>query len=280
MKLDVTHRTTFHYSAPVRGSENTLHLEPREFATQRTVRSLIRVIPATRLFRFHDLFQNVTHRFELPFPHERLMVESRLRVENTAKVIPSETYDVDYPRALPSWSDEEIWQFLQESRLISKHPEIWKAAIRQIENHPRIYDQVLAIMAWIHHEFTYAPGTTSVDTHMKQAFQQRRGVCQDYAHVMIGMCRSIGIPARYVSGYLYNGPRDHLIGDQASHAWVEIHLPYAGWVGFDPTNNTIADERFVKVAIGRDYDDVSPIQGSYLGTAHCRLGVTVKVERV
>lgn len=280
MKLDVTHRTTFHYTGQVRASENTLHLEPRDFRDQRTLRALIRVIPATRLFRFNDLFGNVSHRFELPKPHDRLVVESRIRVENSRPPLSEEARNVRYPEALSHWSSEETWPFLQESRHISKHPDIWRAAIEQIDDHPQIHDQAMAIMNWIHSEFNYAPGTTDVDTHLEQAFAQRRGVCQDYAHVMIGMCRSIGIPARYVSGYLYNGLRDHLIGDQASHAWVEIYLPHAGWIGYDPTNNTVVDDRFVKIAIGRDYQDVSPIQGSYLGHAHCRLEVMVKVEQV
>jgi len=280
MKLDVTHRTTFHYSGPVRDSENTLHLEPRDFRTQRTLRTLIRVVPATRLTRFTDLFQNIAHRFELPQAHDRLVVESRMRVENTTVEIPEEARRVKYPEAFRHWNSEETWQFLQESRHVSKHPDIWKAAIERIEDNPCIHDQALAIMDWIHREFTYAPGVTDVDTHLEEAFALRRGVCQDYAHVMIGMCRSIGIPARYVSGYLYNGPRDHLIGTQASHAWVEIHLPHAGWVGYDPTNNTLADERFVKVAVGRDYQDVSPIQGGYVGAARCRLDVLVRVEKV
>lgn len=280
MKLDITHRTTFHYSGGVSESENLLHLEPRDFATQRTLRTLIRVVPATQLHRFHDFFQNITHQFGLPHVHDRLVVESRVRVETENLDIPPQALDVKYPEALTHWGTEETWQFLQESRHVSKHPDIWRAAIQRIEESPCIYDQALSIMGWIHSEFTYSPGSTDVTTHLEQAFYQRRGVCQDYAHVMIGMCRSIGIPARYVSGYLYNGPQDHLIGNQASHAWVEIHLPHAGWVGYDPTNNTVVDERYVKIALGRDYQDVSPIQGNYKGNAHCRLEVIVKVDRV
>jgi len=91
---------------------------------------------------------------------------------------------------------------------------------------------------------------------------------------------AIGVPARYASGYLYNGPRDSLVGAQASHAWCEVYLPHAGWIGFDPTNNTLADERYVKVAVGRDYEDVAPVEGSYLGTGHCRLEIKVDVERL
>jgi transglutaminase-like putative cysteine protease len=94
------------------------------------------------------------------------------------------------------------------------------------------------------------------------------------------MCRSVGIAARYASGYLYNGPTDSLVGDQASHAWCEVYLPEIGWVGFDPTNNTVADERYVKVAVGLDYEDVAPVVGGYQGTGHCIMEVLVEVEKI
>ena len=97
---------------------------------------------------------------------------------------------------------------------------------------------------------------------------------------MIAMCRSIGIAARYASGYLYNGPRDHLLGSQASHAWCEVFLPGGGWIGYDPTNATMADDRYVKVAVGRDYDDVAPVVGSYVGSSQVRMEVAVSVERL
>jgi transglutaminase-like putative cysteine protease len=119
-----------------------------------------------------------------------------------------------------------------------------------------------------------------VNTHLEEAFALRRGVCQDFTHVMLGLCRAVGIPARYASGYLYNGPRDHLVGSQASHAWPEVFFPGVGWIGFDPTNETLADERYIKIAVGRDYDDVAPVRGTYHGSGHCKMAVTVEVEKV
>jgi len=281
MKLAVIHRTTFRYNNPVRDSENVLHLEPREFRTQRTLSALIRVLPPTRLKRFVDLFQNVTHRFELPAPHRKLEIESRIRVENVPSEVTAEARQLTFPEALEVWvGDDEIRPFLQDSRWVSRHPEIWRAAIDLIAGRPAIYDQACGIMNWIHENFQYQAGVTDVETHIEKAFELRRGVCQDYAHVMIGMCREVGLPARYVSGYLYNGPMDHLIGNQASHAWVEVNIPMVGWVGFDPTNNTLVDQRFVKVAVGRDYSDVAPIQGVYMGGGQCQLEVHVVVKKV
>lgn len=279
-RLCVMHRTTFHYGTPVTQSLNTLRLEPRTFPFQKTISSLIRVIPATRLNRFTDLFENITHHFELPDPHIKLEIESRLRVHNLPLVIPESarcatTADFQDPALR-----EVVWIFLQESKRVSQSPEVWRQALDVTADRFTVYDKALALMDWIHHEFIYEPGATGVRAHLEESFAIRRGVCQDFTHIMLGMCRAVGIPARYASGYLYNGPTDSLVGAQASHAWSEIYLPSAGWIGFDPTNNTLADERYVKVAVGRDYEDVAPVEGSYHGTAHCRMEVDVEVTKV
>jgi len=279
-KLAVTHRTIFNYASPVSESINTLHLEPRTFPFQKTLSSIIKVLPATRLRRFTDLFDNVTHHFELPSPHLRLEIESRIRVHN----LPLEIPVVSRAATLSAYSSiaimEQTWLYLQESRWVSKHPDIWRQALDLIQGVPAVFDQASAMMSWIHREFLYATGTTNVNTHLEEAFQMRRGVCQDFTHVMLGLCRSVGIPARYASGYLYNGPRDTLVGAQASHAWCEVYFPEIGWIGFDPTNNNLADERYVKVAVGRDYEDVAPVGGSYRGTGSCRMEVEVLVEKI
>jgi transglutaminase-like putative cysteine protease len=279
-RLSVLHRTTFHYNAPVSQSVNTLHLEPRTFPYQKTLSALVRVIPATRVRRFTDLFQNITHHFELPGAHSRLEIESRIKVHN----LPLEIPDEGRVATLSDYADasirERIWPYLQESRWVSRHPEVWRQAIDLTRGRQAIYEQACELMSWVHREFRYEGGVTNVNTHLEEAFEMRRGVCQDFTHVMLGLCRAVGIPARYASGYLYNGPRDTLVGAQASHAWAEVYLPAAGWIGFDPTNNTLADARYVKVAIGRDYEDVAPVRGSYHGTGQCRMEVQVEVEKL
>lgn len=278
--LSVLHRTTFHYPFPVTDSVNTLHLEPRIFPFQQTLSAVIRVLPATRLRRFTDLFQNITHHFEVPNAHSRLEVESRIKVRNLPLVIPEQVKQLTLPDYNDASTRERAWQFLQESRWVSKHPDVWKQGVDIIYGIPSVFGQAQAIMEWVHREFRYDPGVTTSGTHLEEAFHLRAGVCQDFTHVMLGLCRTLGIPARYASGYLYNGPRDSLIGAQASHAWCEVYFPGPGWLGFDPTNNTLADERYVKVAVGRDYDDVSPVRGSYYGTGHCQMDVQVLVEKV
>lgn len=280
MKLAVFHRTVFHYGMPVTHSVNTLHLEPRTFPYQKTIGALIRVIPATRVRRFTDLFQNITHHFELPGAHSKLEIESRIKVHN----LPLDISAGSRAATLDGYRDpsirEQIWPYLQESRWVSRHPEVWRQAVDVTAPFTAVFDQANALMDWVYREFRYESGVTNVNTHLEEAFQMRRGVCQDFTHVMLGLCRAVGIPARYASGYLYNGPRDTLVGAQASHAWAEVYLPAAGWIGFDPTNNTLADERYVKISVGRDYEDVAPVRGSYNGTGHCRMEVLVEVEKI
>jgi len=276
----VLHRTTFHYAAPVCDSVNTLHLEPRTFPYQKTISALVRVIPATRLRRFTDLFHNITHHFELPEPHSKLEIESRIRVHNLPLAITEEGRAATAAQYRDSTVHERIWPYLHESPRVSRSPEVWRQAVDVTAGLTAVFAQAGAIMEWIHREFRYAPGATGVKAHLEESFALRCGVCQDFTHVMLGMCRAIGVPARYASGYLYNGPKDTLVGAQASHAWCEVYLPAAGWIGFDPTNNTLADERYVKVAVGRDYEDVSPVEGSYRGTGHCRLEIKVEVEKI
>lgn len=279
-RLAVLHRTTFHYPHPVTRSENTLHLEPRTFPHQKTISAIIRVLPATRLQRFSDLFQNITHRFELPGEHTRLEIESRLKVCN----LPLDLSEEDVTATLDGYLNpevrERIWPYLQETKRVDFRPDLWHLAVDLTGGLPAVHDKAHALMRWIHDEFTYEPGSTAVHTHTIEAFEMRSGVCQDFAHVMLAMCRSIGVPARYASGYLYNGPSDTLVGAQASHAWCEVYLPGAGWIGYDPTNDNLADERYVKVAVGRDYDDVAPVEGTYHGSAHAQLEVVVEVEKL
>ncbi|MFZ9936859.1 MAG: transglutaminase family protein [Luteolibacter sp.] len=279
-RLAVLHRTTFQYGGPVRDSVNTLRLEPRTFPYQKTLSALIRVLPATRLRRFTDLFQNVNHHFELPEPHAKLEIESRIRVQNLPLVIPAASYDAGHEGYRDNEVRERIWPYLHESPRVSCTPEIWRQALDVTAGLGAIHAKASAIMEWIHHAFHYLPGATSVKAHIEESFALRKGVCQDFTHVMLGMCRAIGIPARYASGYLYNGPRDTLVGAQASHAWCEVWLPGAGWIGYDPTNHTLADDRYVKIAVGRDYEDVAPIEGTYRGTGHCHLEIKVEVEKL
>lgn len=278
--LSVRHKTLFHYLIPVRDSTNTLHLEPRNFLFQKTLSSFIKVIPATRLQRFEDLFRNITHHFEISGEHQVMQVESLIKV----RTLPLSLTHRDYTDTLACYEDqtlrERCFHYLCPSQKISQHSEAWRQAIDLCEGKSAVFEKAQAIMQWIHSEFRYAPGLTQVETSIDEALRMRAGVCQDFTHIMIAMCRGIGIPARYASGYLYTGGNQSLLGAQASHAWCEVYLPETGWIGFDPTNAVLADQRYVKIAIGRDYEDVAPLRGYYYGGSNCRMEVNVSVERI
>lgn len=278
-RFQVRHRTLFEYAEPVSASSNIVRLEPHTYPFQRTLSALIKVLPSTRLQRHVDLFGNITHRFEILRPHNRLEVDSLIRIENLPLSVP----EASHAATREAYTDDELdnaHPFLLGSHYIDETPALWRQALDITHGIHSIYDASLTLMRWVHDHFLYLPNSTHVHTRISESFELRSGVCQDFSHIMIGLCRAVGIPCRYASGYLYNGPRDTLIGAQASHAWAEVFLPYVGWVGFDPTNNTLADERYIKVAVGRDYLDVAPVTGSYFGTQHCRLTVTVDVEKL
>ena len=278
--FSVRHRTEFHYSDWIVGNANTLHLEPRDFHFQKTTGSVVKVLPATRLTRSADGFGNITHHYEIGTQHKRMVVESQIRVRNLPLFITNEGYSGGMGfYGIPGIA-EKFGAYLTESRWVSFSPEIRKHAADVTHSEDAVFEKAAAIMRWINAEFTYEAGVTDAETHPDIALQLRKGVCQDFAHVMLGMCRSLGIPARYASGYIYTGGENALLGAQASHAWCEIHLPETGWIGFDPTNAVLADNRYIKVAVGRDYGDVAPIDGRYRGKADCKMDVEVAVERL
>lgn len=278
MDLRVLHRTRYVYSSPVTDSFNEVRLRPATDDPKRLLFHLLKVHPPCRMRHRRDGFRNYVQWFELPGPQSELVIEATSHVRTTSQ------YSHGHPRgigwdALGSGEHTDIIRpFLTSSKYITVDQHIWRVAVDAVPDRPGVFETAEAIMAFIHANWTYAPNTTSATTHMSALIEDRRGVCQDFAHLMIGMCRALGIPARYVSGYLYDGPRDSLRGAQASHAWCEIWLPDLGWFGLDPTNLTLADDRYVKIATGRDYDDAAPIRGSFNGPANATLALEVTVE--
>jgi transglutaminase-like putative cysteine protease len=280
MKLQVTHRTRYIYASPVRESFNEVRLKPVSNEHQTCDSFLLKVLPAARLSHYSDFHANVIHFFELPSPHSALLVESIAKVTTRPVANDPSSSPVPLARVADCVGMERCFDFLQESTHVEKSPEAWRLALDVTAGTADIWQAACAIMGHIHAKFTYTPNITTVHTHMRDVLADRRGVCQDFAHMMIGLCRAVQIPAVYVSGYLYNGARDQLLGSQASHAWCEVFMPGLGWCGLDPTNNQRTDERYIKLAVGRDYADVAPIRGHYKGTTDRKMEVEVVVEQI
>jgi len=281
MKLHVLHRTRFKYATPVHESFNEARLQPTSTGAQVCQSFVLKVLPSARLRHYLDFHRNCVHLFEINQPHTELSVEAN-SVVTTGDTPPLAAGATPTPlTALPECARlERCYDFLQSSTYVEVNADLWKLALDATDGQTDAWQAAQSIMRYIHREFRYQSSVTHAHTHMREVLANRVGVCQDFAHVMIGLCRALKMPARYVSGYLYNGPAGQLKGAQASHAWVEVYVPGHGWCGLDPTNNCLVGGHHVKVANGRDFSDVSPVKGTYRGTAKRELTVDVLVSRL
>jgi transglutaminase-like putative cysteine protease len=281
MKLHVFHRTRYKYATAVHESFNEARLQPVSTGAQTCHSFVLKVLPTSRLSHYLDFHLNYVHLFEINQPHTELNVEGNAVVTTGDKpALDATVSPAPMDRLAECARLERCYDFLQSSTYVEVAADIWRLAIDATEGQQDAWQAALAIMHYVHREFRYQSAVTHAHTHMREVLKNRTGVCQDFAHVMLGICRSLKMPARYVSGYLYNGPVDQLRGAQASHAWVEVYVLGHGWCGLDPTNDRIVDGHYVKVAVGRDFADVSPIKGTYRGTAKRELTVDVRVTRL
>lgn len=274
MKFEILHRTHYAYASPVRESFNEVRLQPLSNEHQTVESFLLKVLPTARLRHYHDFYSNCVHHFEISGPHSALSIDSRLEVTTRAnQSLPLDARPANMARLPESLQHGRCYVFLQGSRYVELTPEAWRLALDATQGEDDVWQTALRLMRYVHGTLTYQPNSTHVHTHMRNVLAQRSGVCQDFAHVMIGLCRSLRIPALYVSGYLATQAAS------ATHAWTEVFVPGAGWQALDPTHNCQPDETYVKIGVGRDYTDVSPVSGTYKGTTDRTLSVEVKIER-
>lgn len=275
MKWEILHRTQYAYAAPVRESFNEVRLQPFSDEWQTVGHFLLKVLPAARLRHHRDFYSNVVHHFEITEPHSSLLIESQLGVTTKPRPLLAEN-ETPWPLARIGEAAREsrVFDFLQESRFLELSPEVWRLAVDATLTVTDTWQAARALMGFVHAQFKYEPSSTTVHTHMRDVLRDKRGVCQDFAHVMIGLCRVLKIPALYVSGYLATETAS------ATHAWVEILIPGVGWLALDPTHNRPADETYIKIAVGRDYADVPPVTGNYKGTTNRTMTVDVNIRAV
>ncbi|MCS7064151.1 MAG: transglutaminase family protein [Methylacidiphilales bacterium] len=291
MKLEITHTTEYEYSAPAIESVSELRVCPRNTARQRLLAHHTEVQPQMPLEVYEDCYGNRVQTLSVPVKHTRLCVTARSVVETEGASMYLEASDMSVSEAVHYFISREweLYDFLMESRLCRFSAEVDEIAARMFPSMGSFGEAVLGLNEWIYREFEYRPGVTTVSTPVEEVLRMRRGVCQDFAHVMISILRATGIPARYVSGYIESGHgsgdggrggRAILRGAEASHAWVEVFTPLGEWVGLDPTNNCKEGEQHVQVAVGRDYEDVPPLRGVFKGSEKQQLSVLVTVSRV
>jgi transglutaminase-like putative cysteine protease len=285
MFLEIRHLTQYQYAAPVRESVMELWLQPQKSGRQRLISFDLDLDPSAKLFSYVDAFGNAVYHFDQPQPHERLTIISKAAVETDSTPDFPETLDLgEWDRLRSEFVRGEWFDFLHPHGFAESTPRLEAFVQAHALDGAHLRDPLTAVRrlsSTLYEALGYEAGVTEADSPIDKALEAGRGVCQDFAHIMIAVCRSWGVPARYVSGYLYTD-RSHG-GDRsdpdATHAWVEVFLPSLRWVGFDPTNNTLAGERHVVVAVGRDYDDVPPSRGVYKGDADSELAVAVSVRQ-
>ena len=284
MLLEVRHVTRYEYDQPVRESVMELWMQPQKGARQRLVSFDLEINPAAQLFSFADTFGNAVYHFDVPQPHERLTITARSAVETQAPAPLPESLDTgEWDRLRSDFVRGENFDFLRPHGYAVETPALHAFMEEKDLAGPRSrcpLNAVRELSRTVYESFAYEAGVTRADSPIDEVLTSRRGVCQDFAHVMLAVCRAWGVPARYVSGYLFT---DRKAGDRsdpdATHAWVEVFLPSLRWVGFDPTNNILAGERHIACAVGRDYSDVPPSKGVYKGDAESELSVGVSVRR-
>ncbi len=280
MFYSIRHITKFIYSSPVSESITEVRMQPRSEANQRCVKFELTTQPRARVQGYKDYLGNVVHYFDIPGQHGQLKITADATVEITPPLILPEALPDDYWTTLDATKvGGEHWDSVAPSEYATK-TELLSELIAELKVERRCDPLSLMreINTAIFDKFDYSPQTTSVDSPIDHALEERKGVCQDFAHIMIALLREVGIPCRYVSGYLFHGHEHHdRSAADATHAWVEAFLPEFGWIGFDPTNNLLTGDRHIRTAIGRDYADVPPTRGVFKGSAQTELSVGVQV---
>jgi transglutaminase-like putative cysteine protease len=276
MILTIEHLTEYHYPKPAYDSFNELHLQPADDYRQTLVSFDLEVDPHTPMRSHKDYFENMTHHFHLADTHTLLKVRSKSKVS---------TYMIPLPQPTPAAILPELRHRFFEYLAPTKRVPLNQDWLEPFNVRPLLPDdELVGYLEYLTHHLkntlTYQPESTDLDTTLAEFSQTRTGVCQDYAHAMLAICRGEGIPARYVSGYVHSNPRgdETMIGGEGSHAWIEAFLPGSGWVGYDPTNACLINEAHIKIGVGRDYDDVPPFRGLRRGGGRETLDVTVKVR--
>ncbi len=284
MFFDIRHQAEYRYDAPIRESVMELWVQPQQSERQRLARFALEIEPAAQLFSYADFFGNAVYHFDVPQPHDRLTIQSSATVETRP------------PAEVPDSLGAGEWDALRGDGVAGRCydflcPHGFTAPTETLERfmagngldalaRADPLTAVRALSQRLYRALEYEAGVTRADSPIDHALEAGGGVCQDFAHIMIAICRGWGVPARYVSGYLFCDPS---VGDrsnpEATHAWVDVFLPSLGWVGFDPTNDIVAGERHIVVASGRDYGDVPPSRGVYKGDVESELAVALSVRQ-
>jgi transglutaminase-like putative cysteine protease len=289
MIFHISHVTRYDYASPASESYMEVRLAPPSNRAQTVLRRGLVITPDARVNRYTDYFGNSVEQFSIIHRHDRLDVQAESEIDTHPVTVPPAALDLTVSEARQIFRSNTLglFDYLRASPGVQLGRRVYRVANAMFRPGGHFGVAVHGLMDWIHERFAYEPGTTDVETPVEDVLKSRRGVCQDFAHVMIAILRSAEIPARYVCGYIETdgqraaGERGerHLVGSAESHAWVEVGLPNGDWYALDPTNNIPAGSRHVMVSVGRDFQDVSPTRGVFKGASRTTLQVRVIMRR-
>ncbi|MCA8995532.1 MAG: transglutaminase family protein [Planctomycetaceae bacterium] len=289
MIYKITHSTTYIYETPVAVCHNLVMLTPRDDGNVRSLSHRLTIRPTPPISaRRKDFFGNSVHSFSTEENHKQLTVTATSRVQVSPPNLPADETTVSWERVVHALKEQQdpnwlsVCPFQYDSPRVRRNTDFESFSKESFSPERPVLAAVRDLTTRIYGHFKYDSKATHVGTPTEDAFKLARGVCQDFAHVQLACLRSIGIPARYVSGYLRTNPppgKPRLIGADQSHAWVAAYCgPDLGWVDVDPTNNCLCSTDHITIAWGRDYGDVAPIRGVFLGGGHHQLLVSVDVH--
>ncbi len=280
MHYTIRHITKFSYESPISESVMEARMQPRSDFTQHCIRFGLSTTPSARVRMYQDPDGNMVHHFNIPGRHARLTVTAEAFVECAPPPLPENLGPDPWDRIDEATASGEFWDLLNGSPFAKRTELLDDLALEMgLGRHTDPIACVRQIMGDLFTRFEYVPKSTRVDSPIDESLASRQGVCQDFSHIMIALVRQLGIPCRYVSGYLFQpGDKAERSLDGATHAWVEAWLLDLGWVGFDPTHNILTDEHYIRVAVGRDYADVPPTRGVFKGQSAVRSELAVGVS--
>ena len=282
MIYSVRHITNFAYQPAVRESVMEVRMQPRSEGRQRCLNFYLDVSPNANIMAYRDFLGNTVHHFDIPGRQAEIRIAAKAAVEvqpnailNAAEVCGWEEFDRQVAQG-------DYWEMMLPSHYVRPTAMLQGLADElQLRRRANALETLTLLTQDIYRSFDYVPNSTKVDSPIDDALQTRKGVCQDFAHIMTALVRQLRIPCRYVSGYLY---RDTKAADRspegATHAWIEALVPPMGWTAFDPTNNLVGSDRHIRVAVGRDYADIPPTRGVHRGEAASELRVGVQVTTI
>ncbi|WP_396602125.1 transglutaminase domain-containing protein [Algibacter sp. R77976] len=274
----IKHITKYSYNSNVIDGATLIRLHPINDDYQKVTSHLISITNNPFIETFIDFFNNRVGTFMVTEPHKELNIISEIEVTTTERIFPDDSADVasqwqelkriqntiefiDFTKHKPFSGAEDIKAIILDKMLKTKSP----------------FKAILELCEYVHDNFEYKSGISNVNTPLEDTWKLKAGVCQDFTNVLLKMVKMLGVPARYVSGYIC--PNDTIVrGGGATHAWVEAYIPFYGWLGIDPTNNAIANENHVRLAVGRYYSDCSPVKGVYKGNVEAEMEVSVEVK--